>query len=425
MATRDFRLPDLGEGLEEAEVTKWLVAEGDTVALNQPIAEVETAKAVVEIPSPFAGTVVTLHAAEGAVVAVGAPLVTFEVGKEDAGEAAPPAAGDEGGDGAGPKRQAVLVGYGVGVDEEPAAPAAPVGPKATERGRGRVRTTPPVRKLARELGVDLTAVRGTGPEGRITREDVEAAAEGTTDAQPAGRRAVTPREDERVSVHGVRRTMARHMARAAAEIPHVTTFVTVDCTWLLALRDELQAVAGEGTNVTPLAIVGRALAEVVREHPLLNASFDAEREEIVLRGAFNLGIATDTERGLLVPVVKVADGLGIVGLASEIASVVAAARAGTATVEQLTGSTITITNVGTFGAEFGTPIINHPESAILALGVIEPRVLVVEGSVVARSACTLSLSFDHRVLDGAQAGRAAAELRDLLQSPFRLGALPR
>jgi 2-oxoisovalerate dehydrogenase E2 component (dihydrolipoyl transacylase) len=431
MPERTFDLPDLGEGLEDAELVSWKVAEGDEVELNQPLVEVNTAKALVEIPSPFAGRVTKLHGGEGDVVKVGQPLVTFEVaeGAPTTGEAAAAAAAGESAkevrEDGGAKREAVLVGYGVdqearqgrrrklrppGPRQAPAAVAeAAPEPKATG-----IRATPPVRKLARERGVDLSTIRGTGPDGRITREDVLGG--GSAPAPERG-------EDLRVPVRGVRRMIAEKMTRSWAEIPHVTTFHTVDATWVDALRRELTEESG--AKVSALAVVVRALVEILGEHRKLNSTYDTDAGEHVLRGDYHVGIATDTERGLVVPVVRDVDGKGIVTLAREIADAVGAAREGRATPDQLTGSTITVTNVGTFGSSYGTPIINFPEAAILALGTIEPRALVVEGRVEARPAVTLSLSFDHRIIDGADADRAMRDLRVLLESPFRLGALPR
>jgi len=441
MPQRVFMLPDLGEGLEEAEVVQWLVAEGDTVELNQPLVEVNTAKALVEIPSPFAGVVGTLHVEAGAMVQVGSPLVTFEITDgepaveatgaepeppseepeerahagvqaamettpEEAAEAAPPP----------PKRRAVLVGYGVAEEEETGPPAAVQSPA----GQGPVAATPPVRRLAKDLGVDLATVAGSGPGGRVTREDVERAAADGDDGREAG---ITGSEVERIPVRGVRRMVAEKMARSVREIPHVTTFLTVDCTQLMGFREEMER--RQGPRVSPLAVVVRALVEVCRSHPLLNASFDAHAGEIVVHRDVHVGVATDTERGLMVPVVRDAPSKGIVAIAEEIAALSAAARDGSIRPEQMGGSTITVSNVGTFGAEYGTPIINFPEASILATGVIEPRALVVDDEVVARPAMTLSLSFDHRLLDGAQAGRALRDLADLLESPFELGRLPR
>jgi 2-oxoisovalerate dehydrogenase E2 component (dihydrolipoyl transacylase) len=403
MAVRQFLLPDLGEGLEDAEVVSWRVSEGDRVELNQVLGELNTAKALVEIPSPWEGVIEELHASEGDVVKVGEPLVSIRV------------EGDEAQEEQKPKRTAVLVGYGVEEEEPPAAPSSE---RASDRRprEGPVAASPPVRRLAKELGVDLAAVTGTGPEGRVTREDVTRVAESTSQPEHAP-------GDERIPVKGVRRLVAEKMARSAREIPHVTTFLTVDASHLEAFRGELEAQLG--VRVTALPIIVRAFVEIVREHRSLNASFDPDAHEIVLRGDVHVGIATDTERGLLVPVVRDADSLGIGELAAEITRLVQAARAGRSKPEELTGGTVTVTNVGSFGAESGTPIINFPESAILAVGVIEPRALVVDGHVEARPAVTLSLTFDHRVLDGAEAGRALKALGDLLESPFRLGALPR
>ena len=440
MAQREFLLPDLGEGLEEAEVVSWRIAEGDTVELNQPLVEVNTEKALVEIPSPFAGTVVKLHGAEGDVILVGKPLVTFDLpaGGEEAktaprpseaaarrepegvpdqaaAEGGPDDGGSPGGDGqaARPKRRAVLVGYGA-VEDEP-EPAAVERPSGRKEGGG-VAATPPVRRLAKELGIDLAAVEGSGPGGRVTREDVErAAAEG-----PAGARVAA---QERIPVRGTRRLVAEKMARSAREIPHVTTFLTVDAHWLQEFRAELAEASGE--RVSPLAVIVRALADTCREFPKLNATFDAEASEIVLYRDCHVGIATDTDRGLVVTVVRDVASRGVLDVQREISDLATAAREGTVRPEQMSGSTITVSNVGTFGAEYGTPIINHPEAAILATGVIEPRALVVEGRLEARPAMTLSLSFDHRLLDGAEAGRALRALGDVLESPFRLGALPR
>jgi pyruvate dehydrogenase E2 component (dihydrolipoamide acetyltransferase) len=431
MPERVFNVPDLGEGLEDAEIVEWKVAEGDSVELNQPLVEVNTAKALVEIPSPFAGTVLTLHGADGDVVKVGQPLATFDVAEQPA---------EEPSEGGGPKREAVLVGYGVdqeaapkrrrrlrppGERATPAARAEPSGdgPSAPARER-RGRATPPVRRLARERGVDLATVPGTGPEGRITREDILKAAGAAGPAEGEETAAPTPGPgDERIPVRGVRRLIAEKMARSWREIPHVTTLHPLDATWVEALRTELSEEAG--TKVSGLAVIVRALMEVCREHPPLNSSFDAESHEIVLRRTYHVGIAADTERGLVVPVVRDADRKGIVTLAREIAEVVARTREGRASPDDLTGSTITVTNYGVFGSMAGTPIINYPEAAILGIGAIRTQPMAVNGRVEARPGLTLALSFDHRALDGADADRAMRDLVGILESPFRLGALPR
>jgi 2-oxoisovalerate dehydrogenase E2 component (dihydrolipoyl transacylase) len=448
MAVRDFLLPDLGEGLEDAEIVAWRVAEGDRIEQNQTLVEVNTAKASVEIPSPWEGVVERLHGAEGDVVAVGAPLVSIRVDEEEGGADGgssssamaqmkssfeptpddqrkhPPAEQAAEGGSDRPRRQAVLVGYGVEHEDEPAMSLS-----GTARGDAArdepVAASPPVRRLAKELGVDLARVTGTGPGGRISREDVEAAAKASPVAKaPAASDASAGTNDQRIPLKGIRRLIAEKMTRSATEIPHVTTFLTLDATHLESYRKGLEA-DSPGTRVTALPVVVRALVEVIAAHRSLNASFDTAAGEIVLHGDIHVGIATDTDRGLLVPVVRHTDRLGVTALAAEIARLVQAAREGRSTPDELTGSTVTVTNVGSFGAEFGTPIINHPESAILALGVIEPRALVVKGAVEARPATTLSLSFDHRVLDGAEAGRALRSLGELLESPDRLAGLPR
>ena len=441
MAVREFRLPDLGEGLEDAEIVSWRVAEGERVELNQALVEVNTAKALVEIPAPWEGVVEKLHASEGDVVNVGAPLVSIRVEGEETstpeeiagaaqqtaqevGEDAAESAGTDAAAGSDrSKRRAVLVGYGV-EDEEETARAS----RRTSRNReatggrqsqGPVAASPPVRKLAKEMGIDLATISGSGRGGRVTREDVLKASEGATATAP---RRVSP-DEERIPVRGTRRLIAEQMARSLREIPHVTTFLTVDASDLQAFRRELEAQSG--VRISPLPIVVRALIQICQDHPKLNASFDSERSEIVLHRRINVGIAADTERGLLVPVIRDADNLGLAELSAEIGRLAKAAREGKVKPEEMSGGTITVTNVGTFGAEFGTPIINYPEGAILATGVIEPRALVVDGAVEARPAMTLSLSFDHRLLDGAEAGRALRALGDFMESPFRLGSLPR
>lgn len=367
MAERVFRLPDLGEGLEEAEISSWLVAEGDEVALNQPLVEVETAKAVVEIPSPFAGRVVSLHAAEGSTLRVGEPLITVSmVGEDVAGVAGP---------------------------SSPAAVAA----------------TPAVRALAKRLGVDLSGVSGMGPDGRVTREDVETAA--------AAGSALISEDVEVVRISPVRRAIAENLIKVVREVPQVTTWRTVECSALEAFRAEL--------GVSPLPVVVRALAEVIGEHPWLNGSYLAERGEIHLYRRVHAGVATDTERGLVVPVVRDVGAMGIGQIADEIGRLATAAREGVLAPSDMAGGTITVTNTGSYGSEAGTPILNPPQGAILALGVIEPRALVADGEVVARPACTMSLTFDHRLLDGATAGRAFGTLVALLEDPVRLTGLPR
>ena len=428
---RVFKLPDLGEGLEEAEVVSWLVKEGEEVELNQPIVEVETEKALVQIPSPYAGVVEKLHGDVGDRVKVGAPLVSIKTagGAPEAGK----------------RRQEVLVGYGV--DEEgsrrrrrkklgktPGAEqeAEPESEPVTAR---KALTTPPVRKLAREMGVDIDTVRGSGPEGRVTREDVVAASEGekpagetehvasVTRLEPAARRPVTAEgpAEERIPVRAIRRTIAERMVRSYTEIPHVTEWLQVDATELMKLKDDLKtAPEAEDVKMSPLPVLVKALIAALRKHPLVNSSWDAQSGEIVVKRFYNIGIATDTERGLLVPVVRDADQLSVFDIAREVARLAGAARDGTITPVELTGSTITITNVGSFGMDSGTPIINFPEAAILATGAITKRPWIVGDQIAVRYVMTLALSFDHRIIDGAEAGRFLRYLGDLVEKPARL-----
>ena len=381
---RVFLLPDLGEGLEEAVISAWLVAEGDEVELNQPFVEVETAKATVEVPAPWAGRVVTLHVAAGSTVAVGTALVTFEVA---GGVAEGPGAGSS----------------SPGASVLPEVRTGDGSPALGPLGSTSVAATPAVRKLAKDQGVDLASVMGTGPQGRITREDVEAASSGG----PA-------RGFEVVPVSLVRRTIAENLSRVAA-IPQVTTFRTVDCSALETFRGEL--------GVSPLPVVVAALVATARDHPWINASW--ADQAIRLHRAVNVGIAADTERGLVVPVVKGAEGLGISAIGAEISRLAEAARGNTLSHGEVTGATIAVSNTGSYGSEFGTPLLNPGHAVTVALGLIAPRALVVEGRVEVRPACTLSCTFDHRVLDGATIGRALGDLVELLSSRERLEALPR
>jgi 2-oxoisovalerate dehydrogenase E2 component (dihydrolipoyl transacylase) len=383
MGERVFLLPDPGEGLTEAELLAWLVAEGDDVELNQPIAEVETSKAAVEIPSPFAGRVTRLHAAPGDLVPVGNPLITFDVA----------GAPDE------PQPDGATVAEHVPFVLDATQGATPPGDDA--------RATPAVRRLAKDLEVELTTVSGSGPGGRITAEDVRAV---------AGTFAATASEDLRtteVPVTPTRRTIAENLERQAA-IPQVTTFRTVDASAWDAYRREL--------GVSPLPILIAALAAVTEAHPALNASWGGDR--IRLHGKINVGLAADTDRGLMVPVLRDAGRRGIADLATEIGRLAALAREGRLGPADLAGATIALSNTGSYGSEAGTPILSPGTAVTMAMGVIAPRALVLGDEVVPRPACTLSLTFDHRVLDGAAAGRALTDLVDVLQDAARLRDLP-
>ena len=432
MPEREFKLPDLGEGLTEGEVVRWLVAAGDAIALNQPIVEVETAKAVVEIPAPDAGTVVKLHAGEGDSLDVGAPLISVDTGGGSGGLDASPTesrgAATEAAPQAEQELQATLVGPGerqqarrrriAGHPRGANGPAAP----APAPDQQRPRATPPVRRYAKDRGVDLAALVGTGRDGRITREDVDGA---LGDAQPIAAAARPPRDrsSERIPVRGTRRQIAAAMTASAFSIPHVTEFLTVDATRLMELRERLRALpAADGLKLTPLAVVAKALCVAVRSYPLMNSSWDEDAGDIVVKGWVNLGIATDTPTGLLVPNIKDADTLGILELSRELTRLTALARERKAAPADLTGGTITITNVGGFGVETGTPIINKPECAILATGLIAPRPWVVDGQLAVRQLMTTSVSFDHRIVDGAYAAQFLAHLRVLLEDPALLSA---
>jgi len=411
---REFKLPDLGEGLTDGEVVRWLVKEGDVVTLNQPIVEVETAKAVVEIPAPYAGTVVKLHAAEGDTLDVGAPLLSVDTGGQPTA-AAPAEPEPE------PEQQATLVGPGERQQARRRRLARPGGaptrPGPTGPPQQRPLATPPVRKYAKDHGVDLAMLTGTGKDGRVTHEDVDRALE------PVAARPSRDRGEERIPVKGTRKQIAAAMVASSFSIPHVTEFLTVDATSLMALRARLRALpAAADLKLTPLAIVAKALCVAVRQFPLMNSSWDEDAGEIVVKGYVNLGIATDTPTGLLVPNIKDADTLGILDLSRELVRLTGLARERRAAPADLTGGTVTITNVGGFGVETGTPIINKPECAIVATGLIAPRPWVVDGQLAVRELMTTSVSFDHRIVDGAYAARFLAHLRDLLEDPALLSA---
>lgn len=437
MAQREFRMPDAGEGLTEAEVLAWHVAVGDVVVVNQVLLEVETAKAAVELPSPYAGRVVALLAEPGDVVAVGTPIIRIEEDEGAADAAEEPAAEHAAGEpaaapAAGDKREAVLVGYGVRADQaprrrprvtphgvdhvEPGPPGEPVRPmrhggleiaRAVERRLGgeQVRATPPVRRLARDLGVDLAAVAPTGSGGTITHEDVTRAAEAVADA-------------EAVPLTHVGRMMARAMTQSASTAVHVTEWLDVEVSAMTALmraartRDSLA-----GLSVTPLTFAALGVVRAARAFPTINASLDDAGENLLVHRSVHLGIAVDSPRGLLVPRIRDAQDLDLVGMADALGRTVETARAGRSRPADLQGSTITITNVGVLGVDGGTPILVPGQVAILALGRVLARPWVVDGAVVARDVMTLSLTFDHRVVDGALGSRVLRHVADFMADP--------
>ncbi len=475
---KQFRLPDVGEGLTEGEILQWLVAVGDTVTVNQPLCEVETAKAAVELPSPYAGTVTALLHEAGDTVDVGTPIITIDVGGPDAAGdgagdgAAEPAAGLIGGAAPG-GRTAVLVGYGprttearrrprraavpadaghspaAGVSQRPpllaTAPDVTTKPvrhgglevgrqaeahaasveaapsRAAEAGRRRPRplAKPPVRKLAKDLGVDLTALTGSGDGGVITRADVQQAAgapASVTELRPAP--AATTAGEQRIPVKGVRKHTAAAMVASAFTAPHVTEFLTVDVTRMVKLRSRIAARPEfAGVKVSPLLFVAKALLLAAARHPMVNSSWDEAAQEIVVHGQVNLGIAAATPRGLVVPNVKDAGRLSLAELAGALAQLTETARAGRTAPEDMSGGTMTITNVGVFGVDTGTPILNPGESAILAFGAIREMPWVHKGKVRPRQVTQLALSFDHRIIDGELGSRFLADVGALLADP--------
>jgi 2-oxoisovalerate dehydrogenase E2 component (dihydrolipoyl transacylase) len=430
---KQFALPDVGEGLTEAEIVTWQVRVGDVVEVNQTLVEIETAKSLVELPSPFAGAVTELHAAEGESVDVGRPIISIATGApDDAAPVAEPAAEDE------PK---LLVGYGAKETVArrrrrgaPAAvaPASPPGavvaaptPIAVERPAGPIRTKPPVRRLAKDLGVDLTAVVPTGPDGTVTRADVTGAAEtaSTTAVAPAPVAAAPPSDgDIRIPVKGVRKHTAAAMVSSAFTAPHVTEFVTLDVTATMDLRDTIAARREfKDVKLSPLCFIAKAFLRAMERTPSANSRWDEANQEIVQMREINLGIAAATPRGLVVPNIRGAQRLGLAELAGAISDLASTARAGRTTPEAMSQGTVTISNFGVFGVDTGTPILNPGETAILGVGTIARRPWVVgEGAderVVPRWVTTLALSFDHRVMDGQQGSELLADTAAFLRDP--------
>lgn len=448
---KEFRLPDLGEGLTESEIVSWKVNVGDTVSLNQIIAEVETAKAVVELPSPFAGVITALHEQPGTVVEVGKPIVSFEVendagGHPDAAETVAPA------EAVAPaaKREPNLVGYGAVVEssghpvrrqrtfaaaeppresaarrlvdaaERRPAETAPAGTILDERPR----STPPVRKLAKDLGVSLEEVRGTGPGGLITRDDVRnfvgggdvpAAAQEAAQEFPATGRG---EREVRTPIKGVRKLTAAAMVSSAFTAPHVTEFLTVDITAAMELLARLKAgKAFAGLKLTPLTLVAKAALLALRRNPTLNSRWDEDNQEIVQFNYVNLGIAAATPRGLTVPNIKDADRMTLAQLSTALTELTETARAGKTGPADLSGGTISITNIGVFGIDAGTPILNPGEAAILAMGAVRKMPWEYQDQIALRQVMTLSLSFDHRLVDGEQGSRFLADVGALLADP--------
>lgn len=458
-SVREFKMPDVGEGLTEAEILKWYVQPGDTVTDGQVVCEVETAKAAVELPIPYDGVVRELHFPEGTTVDVGTPIIAVAL----AGSAAPEAPAEQPEAPAGqpeapakepePKpegRQPVLVGYGVATSStrrrprkgpEVTVPAPAQAIQAELNGHGgaiaeksRPLAKPPVRKLAKDLGVDLAAITPSGPDGIITREDVHAAATPRTaepaapvTAAPAAPTAPVPvasydtARETRVPVKGVRKATAQAMVGSAFTAPHVTEFVTVDVTRTMKLVEELkQDKEMQGLRVNPLLLIAKALLVAIKRNPDINASWDEANQEIVRKHYVNLGIAAATPRGLIVPNIKDAQDKTLPQLAEALGELVSTAREGKTSPAAMQGGTVTITNVGVFGVDTGTPILNPGESAILAVGAIKLQPWVHKGKVKPRQVTTLALSFDHRLVDGELGSKVLADVAAILEQPKRL-----
>ncbi|MFD9795108.1 dihydrolipoamide acetyltransferase family protein [Streptomyces sp. NPDC059070] len=451
---REFKMPDVGEGLTEAEILKWYVQPGDTVTDGQVVCEVETAKAAVELPIPFDGVVHELRFPEGTTVDVGEVIISVDVAPgsgEPAAEAAAPAQAPVAEAPAEPEepkgRQPVLVGYGVAESstkrrprkgaQVPSQAAAAV--QAELNGHGAAPAAkplakPPVRKLAKDLGIDLATVVPTGPDGIITREDIHAAAAPVAApvAEPAGvSRETTPApvaavvpagaRETRIPIKGVRKATAQAMIGSAFTAPHVTEFVTVDVTRTMKLVEELKADKDmAGLRVNPLLLIAKALLVAIKRNPDVNAAWDEAAQEIVLKHYVNLGIAAATPRGLIVPNIKDAHDKTLPQLAAELGELVATAREGKTSPAAMQGGTVTITNVGVFGVDTGTPILNPGESAILAVGAIKLQPWVHKGKVKPRQVTTLALSFDHRLVDGELGSKVLADVAAILEQPKRL-----
>ena len=398
---KEFLVPDLGEGLEDATITGWNVAVGDDVELNQTLCTVETNKAEVEIPSPYAGRIVDLGGAEGDTLTVGSVLVRIATPAVEAvgsaGDPAPaPVASPKTGNGT--VRKPVLVGYGAD-DEMDSSRRGSVG----ERPRAK----PPVRRLAAELNVDLFAVAGSGPDGVITREDVLAA---------AGRSEPTP---EMVAVRGVQAEMAHRMTLSRSQIPDAHAGVHVDCSSLIRLRDRMRDATDEQSPITPFVLTLRLLTIALQRHPHLNSTWldTTGGPQIHVHSAVHLGFGVAAPRGLLVPVVSDAQNKSTRELATVVARLIREARAGTLKPSELQGSTFTVSNFGALGLDEGVPVINYPEAAILGMGSLKPRPVAVDGEVVVRPTMSLTCAFDHRIADGAQVAAFLRELRALIEAP--------
>ncbi|MGN6132312.1 MAG: dihydrolipoamide acetyltransferase family protein [Nocardioidaceae bacterium] len=491
----EYKLPDVGEGLTEAEIVGWKVKVGDVIKVNDIVVEIETAKSLVELPSPYAGTVQALLVAEGQTVEVGTPIIRIGEGAAPKAEEGAGSVVEEGAPGArlettpeidlsnpaatGGGENQTLVGYGpretsakrrprrgaatassdagaatqmqvqgafapggaqsgeVAEVDEPAVPATPAATPAAPTGKAepgnvRVLAKPPVRKLAKDLGVDLASLTPTGPNGTVTREDVQAAASAPevspaevspaevepVETRPVETRAWTGERERREPIKGVRKMMAQAMVDSAFTAPHVTEWITVDVTKTMKYVDKLKGHREfRDVRVSPLLVVAKAVCLAARRTPEVNATWDEAAQEVVYRSYVNLGIAAATPRGLVVPNVKDADAMSLAELGAAINDLTRVAREGKTQPAEMSGGTVTITNVGVFGVDAGTPIINPGESAILCFGAVRKQPWVHKGKVKPRDLTTLALSFDHRLIDGEKGSRFLADVASILEDP--------
>ncbi len=390
---REFRLPDVGEGITEAEIVRWLVKEGEPIKEDQDLVEIETDKAVVTLPSPYTGKVLKLYGKDGKILKVGEVLATIEDGAESAAAKPSEAAAEDSGS---------VVGQ---LDAEEKSVTEPP-----------VRAIPSVRALAKELQVDLAKVQGTGPEGRVTKQDVERAAGKTPDK--AGKESDPFGPVEKLPLRGLRRAIAKHMTEASKRVADVTIWNDADITDLVKVRAKEKKMAEEkGVRLTYLPFVIKAVIPGLKAHPYLNSSLDEQSEEIILKKYFHIGIAVETPDGLIVFVIRNADQKTILDLAKEIGARAEKARQRKIELQDLKGSTFTVTNYGVIGASYGTPIINFPEAAILGMGKIEDKPVVRDGKIAIRKILPLSLAFDHRIIDGVEAARFLNVVIQHLEDP--------
>lgn len=415
----EFKLPDVGEGIAEGEIVSWLVKEGDEVKEDQPLVEVMTDKATVEITSPRSASILKLFGNEGEIVLVGAPLVIFG----EAGESVPAAATAAVEPEAGANGASATASSSSAVNATSAAPAP-----LTKRplGKGRVLATPATRRLAREKSVDISQIQGSGPAGRVTNEDVlqfsaggAPAVEAPTVATPARpTRIEASTDEERVPVRGVRKVILQHMELARDHVAAFTYVDEVDVSELVKLRAELKPLALErGVKLSYLPFIVKACVAGLKKHPYLNASLDEAAQEIVVNQHYNIGMAVATDRGLIVPVIKAADRRSILDIAQEISRLADASRAGKIAPDDLQGSTFTITSLGALGGLFATPVVNYPELAIMGIHEIKKRPVVVENQIVVRDIMLISLTFDHRIIDGHVGAAFANDVKRLLEDP--------